>query len=336
MDTALVTGGTGFIGANVVRTLLNHGVRVRVLVRPRGDRSNLAGLELETVEGDLLRPASLQSAVRGVRWVFHAAASYTLWSSDPKDVYAVNVEGTRALLEAAGRSGVERIVYTSSVATVGLRKDEKPSTEEEPLHPGQLVGHYKRSKYLAEREVLGLAKKGLPVVVVNPSAPVGPWDVKPTPTGRILLDFLNRRMPAYVRTGLNWVSVQDVAEGHWLAARRGRLGERYILGHQNLYLKEILDMLGEISGLSVPQIRLPYGVAFLAGCFSTAWAALSGREPRVPLDGVRMARHIMFFDPGKAVAELGLPQTPVHTALRQAVEWFCQNHYVNPIPAKCS
>ena len=298
------------------------------IVRPSSSRTNLSGLDVEEAEGDLTRPETLLPAVRGARWVFHVAAEYRLWSRDPRRMYASNVEGTRALLEVAGKAGSERIVFTSSVATVGLRQDGRPSTEEDLMEPSQIIGHYKRSKVLAEQEALAFARRGLPVVVVNPSAPVGPWDVKPTPTGRIVLDFLNRKMPAYLDTGLNWVSVLDVAEGHYLAAKKGRIGERYILGNQNLTLKGILDLLAEITGLSSPRLRLPHALAYLAGAASTAWAALFGGEPVIPLEGVRLAKYKMYFDPDKAVRELGLPQTPVRVALQQAVEWFQQNRYV--------
>ena len=324
----LITGATGFVGSAVLRHLLGRGDAVRALVRPGADRRNLAGLSVEVVPGDLLDPASLERAVRGCEAVFHVAACYALWLPDPRTMYAVNVDGTRNLLRAAEEAAVSRVVYTSTVGALGLPADGRPGTEETPVALADMVGDYKRSKFLAEAEARAAAARGVPVVIVNPSTPVGPRDVKPTPTGRIILDFLNGRMPAYVDTGLNLVDVEDVAVGHLLAAERGRVGERYILGHRNMTLGEILACLGRIAGRRPPRLRLPHAAVLPMAYASEALARLTGRAPRIPLAGVRMARKRMFFDPAKAVRELGLPQRPVEDALRAAVVWFRDNGYL--------
>jgi dihydroflavonol-4-reductase len=325
---ALVTGGTGFVGANVVRELLAQGRAVRVLARPGSDRRALAGLGVEIVEGDLLDPASLRRAVKGVNSVFHVAADYRLWARHPEELHRVNVGGTRAVLEAAGEAGVSRVVYTSTVGALGIPGDGTPGTEATPVSLRDMVGPYKASKFLAEQVALGFAHQGLPVVVVNPSAPVGPWDVKPTPTGRMVVDFLEGKMVATLDTGLNLVHVQDVARGHLLAAERGKIGEKYILGNRNLSLAEIGALLSEIAGIRPPRVRIPYWVAWSAALSMEAVARVTGAPPRVPLTAVRMAKKRMYFDPAKAVRELGLPQTDVRDALRDAAEWFRAHGYV--------
>ncbi len=320
--TSLVTGGTGFVGANLVRELLRDGHAVRVLARAGGDRRALAGLDVEVCEGDLLDPASLRRAARGAGTIFHVAADYRLWARDPSELYRANVEGTRALLQAAGEAGARRVVYTSTVGALGIPADGTPGTEDTPVSLRDMVGPYKRSKFLAEEVARGFAQQGLPLVIVNPSAPVGPWDVKPTPTGQMIVDFLEGRMVATLDTGLNLVHVRDVARGHMLAAERGRVGERYILGHANLSLAEIGLLLAEVTGVRPPRVRVPYRVAWLAAAAMEVAARVTGGAPRVPLTAVRMARKRMYFSPAKAVRELGLPQTDVRGALREAAEWF--------------
>jgi dihydroflavonol-4-reductase len=321
MDT-LVTGGTGFIGANVARELVAAGATVRVLARPGGDRRALAGVKVEIVEGDLLDRASVRRALGGVRSVYHVAADYRLWTPDPAMLYRTNVDGTRVVLEAAGEAGVTRVVHTSSVGAVGIPEDGRPGTEDTPVTLADMVGHYKRSKFLAEQVAVEFARRGLPVVVVNPSAPIGPWDVKPTPTGQMVVDFMRGRMLASVDTGLNIVHVRDVARGHLLAAERGTPGERYILGHRDLSLADIFGILAEITGRRAPRFRVPYAVAWLGAACCETVARVTGRPPAVPLTAVRMARKRMYFSPARAVRELGLPQTDVRTALADAVAWF--------------
>jgi dihydroflavonol-4-reductase len=328
---ALVTGGTGFVGSQVVRALLEDGVDVRVLARSGSDRRALTDLPVEVVTGDLVDPASLKAPLQGVEVLYHVAADYRLWAPDPAVLYRVNVDGTRALLVAAGAAGVSRIVYTSSVGTLGLPHDGRPGTEETPVRLEDMVGDYKRSKFLAEREAEAAAARGLPVVIVNPSAPIGPWDWKPTPTGRMLVDYLKGRMLAYVDTGLNLVHVQDVARGHLLAAARGRPGERYILGHGegNLPLRAIFERLAPYTGIQAPRVRLPHRAALAIGAGAEWVARFRGTEPAVARTAVRMAAKRMFFDPSKAVRELGLPQTPVDQALRDAVDWYWANGYAS-------
>jgi dihydroflavonol-4-reductase len=325
---ALVTGGTGFVGANVVRELLRDGVPVRVLVRARSDRRALTGLDVEVVEGDLTDRSSIERAVRGARAVYHVAADYRLWARDERELYRANVEGTRAVLEAAAAAGAERIVHTSTVGALGIPKDGSPGTEDTPVTVRDMVGPYKRSKFLAEHVALELARRGAPIVIVNPSAPVGPWDVKPTPTGQMVVDFLAGRMFATLDTGLNLVHVRDVARGHLLAAERGRIGEKYILGHANLSLAQIGRLLAGITGGRAPWLRVPYALAWCGAACMEATARLTGRAPRVPLTAVRMARKRMYFSPAKAVRELGLPQTDVGEALRDAAQWFIDHGYV--------
>ncbi|MBI2529347.1 MAG: NAD-dependent epimerase/dehydratase family protein [Candidatus Rokubacteria bacterium] len=324
---ALVTGGTGFVGANLVRELLAEGQTVRVLARPGGDRRALAGCAVEIVEGDLLVPDSLVPAVRGVRRVYHVAADYRLWAKDASALFRANVDGTRHVLEVAATAGVERIVYTSTVGALGIPKDGSPGDERTPVSLADMVGPYKASKFLAEEVAREYAARGTPVVIVNPSAPVGSWDVKPTPTGRMIVDFLRGRMVASLDTGLNLVHVRDVARGHILAAERGRVGERYVLGHQNVSLLEIFRLLGRLTGVPAPRFRVPYAVAWLAAVGMEGIARLTGVPPSVPLTAVRMARKRMYFSPARAVRELGLPQTPIEEALGEAVEWFLTRGY---------
>jgi dihydroflavonol-4-reductase len=328
MPDALVTGGTGFVGANVVRELLGAGATVRVLARRQADRRSLADLAVEIVEGDLRDPVSLRRAAAGVATVFHVAADYRLWTRDPRQLYQTNVEGTRAMLAAAVEAGARRIVYTSTVGALGVPRDGGPGTEDTPVSLADMVGPYKASKFLAEQVALEFARSGAPVVVVNPSAPVGPWDVKPTPTGQMLVDFLCGRMYASLDTGLNIVHVRDVARGHLLAAERGRVGEKYILGHVNLSLSEIFQLLADITGRRPPRFRIPYALAWLAAAGMESAARLGRGTPAVSLTAVRMARKRMYFSPGKAVRELGLPQNDPREALKEAVEWFTRYGYV--------
>jgi len=333
MPDVLVTGGTGFVGANVVRELLREGATVRVLARPRSDRRALDGLPVEIVEGDLRDPRSVARAADGVQVLFHVAADYRLWAPDPAELYRSNVDGTRGVLEAATTRGLRRVVYTSTVGTLGIPKDGTPGDETTPVRLEDMVGPYKRSKFLAEQVALDFARAGAPVVLVHPSAPVGPWDVKPTPTGRMLVDFLAGRMFASLDTGLNLVHVRDVARGHLLAAERGRVGEKYVLGHANLRLSEIFALLAEITGLPAPRARIPYAAAWLAAAGMEAVARITGRPPRASLTAVRMARKRMFFSAAKAVRELGLPQTDVREALHDAVQWFAEHRYA-PVGAR--
>ena len=331
MSPTLVTGGTGFVGANLVRELLKDGRGVRVLARPRGDRRALAGLPIEIVDGDLLDPASLREAVRGVGTVFHVAADYRLWAADHSALYRANVEGTRAILRASADAGVARVGYTSPVGALGIPRDGTPGTETTPVTLDDMVGPYKRSKFMAEQVAREFAREGLPVVIVNPSAPIGPWDVKPTPTGQMVVDFMRGRMFATVDTGLNLVHVRDVARGHILAEERGRVGETYILGHAqgNLSLAAIGRLIAGVSGCRAPRIRIPYAVAWSAAACSEGLARLTRGVPKVPLDAVRMARKRMFFSPARAIHELGLPQTAVQDAVRDAVQWFFEHGYVS-------
>ncbi|PON18006.1 NAD-dependent dehydratase [Candidatus Entotheonella serta] len=327
--TALVTGATGFVGANIVRALLDAGEAVRVLVRGQSSTRNIKGLPVDIAYGDLRDVASLQTALDGCHTLYHAAAHYNLWTPQVDDVYAINVEGTVNLLRATLTCGLERVVYTSSVATLAASPDGTPVDETHPLALEAAVGHYKRSKILAEQQAMRLCEQGLPLVIVQPSAPIGPWDVKPTPTGKMVVDFLRGKMPAYLDTGLNLIDVRDVAQGHVLAAQHGKIGERYILGHCNLSLRAILERLAEVSGLRAPRVRMPYGVALAAGYVSEGWAAVTRRPPAIPLVGVRLARYPMYFSAEKAVRELGLPQSPIRDALQSAVQWFRDYGYVS-------
>lgn len=329
---ALVTGATGFVGCHVARLLTERGTPIRTLTRASSRPDNLQTLPAELTEivrGDLTDPASLMQAAQGCDTIYHVAADYRLWAEDPQELYRANVEGTRGLLQAASEAGVRRVVYCSTVGALGIPHDGTPGTEATPVSESDMIGHYKRSKFQAEEVAREFAAQGLHVVIVNPSTPVGENDIKPTPTGQIIVDFLNRRLPAYIDTGLNLVDVRDVAAGMLLAAERGVPGERYILGNQNLTLKEMLEMLADITGLPAPKVQMPYAVAWLAvGIENIIATRLLRRAPAHPFEGVKMARHRMFFDPGKAVRELGMPQSPVRDALARAVAWFRANGYV--------
>jgi len=324
----LVTGASGFLGSHVARQVAARGERVRVLLRPASQTRAIEGLAVERMAGDLRDAASLVRALEGVSRVYHVAADYRLWARDPQEIYESNVTGTRNLLEAARRARVERFIYTSTVATVAVPRTGSLPNEATSAGLDEMIGHYKRSKFLAEQEAQRAAADGMPVVIVNPTTPVGPGDWKPTPTGRILLDFLNGHMPGYVDTGLNVVAVEDAAAGHLLAAERGQVGQRYILGGRNMTLKEILDVLSDISGRPAPRLRLPHAVALFAGYADTLISRLLSRVPQIPLEGVRMARHKMFVDCSKAARELGFTAGPVEGALERAVRWYKENGYL--------
>ncbi len=327
---ALITGASGFVGAAVLRRLVLEGVPVRVLARPGADDAAWKDLpDIEVVEGDLCDPASLERAVLGCRWVFHVAADYRLWVPDPEIMYRANVDGSETLLRAALAAGVERIVYTSSVAVLGLRSDGQPSTEETPSSIDDMIGHYKRSKFLAEERVRVLCREqGAPIVIVNPSTPIGPADRKPTPTGRMVLEAAAGRMPAYVDTGLNVVHVDDVAMGHWLALQYGKPGERYILGGDNLSLRAILTRISGLTGRPSPRFRVPRRLLYPIAWVSEAWVRWRGSGlPLVSVDELRMAAHHMYFDSRKAEQELGYTHRPAEEALRDAVAWFAEHHY---------
>ena len=325
---ALVTGATGFIGAAVTRCLLERGLDIRVLVRRDSDLRNLGGLKVEQVHGDLRDSATLRQALRGCRQLYHVAAHYALWAKDPQVFYDINVTGTRTLMEAAQDGGIERIVYTSTIGAIGLPPEGGPGAEDTPVSLDQMVGHYKRSKFLAEQEVLALAQAGLPVVIVNPSAPVGPRDIKPTPTGQVIVDFMKGRMPAYIETGMNVIDVEDVAVGHLRAMEKGRIGERYILGHRNLSLHELFTILSRLTGVPAPRVKLPRW-SILPLAYANQWIAdyLTHKPPRIPLEGIKMAKYVMHYDCSKAIRELDLPQTPVEVALEKAVRWFRDHQY---------
>lgn len=325
---AFVTGASGFVGGHLVRALLARGDEVRCLVRPVSRRL-LEGLPVEVIEGDLTDPDSVRRAIAGAEAVYHCAADYRLYVPDPARMYAANVEGTRNVLRAAAEADVRRVVYTSSVGALGLTADGTPADETTPVGLEDMVGHYKKSKYLAEREAEAWVGRGLPVVIVNPSTPIGERDVKPTATGRLVLDFLRGRIPAYVDTGLNLVDVRDVAAGHILAMERGRVGERYILGNRDMTLKAVLETLAAIAGLPAPRVRVPHWVPLAVAAVDTGIARMRGGSPRFELDAVRLSRKKMYFSAGKAVRELGLPQTPIEEPLRRAVAWFRTQRYVD-------
>ncbi len=327
---AFVTGATGFLGSHVARVLAEQGAGLRLLVRPTSDLRNLEGLSADRVVGDLRDPASIEKALSGCDAVFHVAADYRLWVRDPAEMYRSNVEGTRSLLEAARKQGVRRIVYTSSVATMGFTSNKNGSVadEQSPVGIDHMIGHYKRSKFMAEQVAFEAARSGVDVVIVNPTTPMGERDIKPTPTGRIVVDFLKRKFPAYVETGLNLVDATECARGHVQALEKGRSGERYILGGENLTLKQILDRLAVITNLPSPTVKLPYIFALAAGVVDEMITGkLLGREPRATIDAVRMGRKMMFVSSAKAERELGWRMVPVDGALRRSVDWFRSNGY---------
>lgn len=326
MKTAFVTGGTGFIGANLVRLLLKQGYQVRALVRPESRLENLQGLDLEIVKGDLNDP-TLATLMKGCDCAFHVAAHYSLLQSDRTQLYQANVFGTRNLLECAKTAKIDRIVYTSSVAAIGTRSDGQPADETYQSPPEKLIGHYKQSKYWAEQEAIKAAQTQ-DIVIVNPSTPIGAWDIKPTPTGDIILRFLRRQMPFYLNTGLNFIDVEDVAWGHLLALEQGKSGERYILGHQNLTLKQFLDQLAELTQQTAPEHSIPAWIPYTVAWIEETLLSPLGKAPTVPIDGVRMAGQTMYYNPSKAIQTLNLPQTPIKTAIANAVNWFVKQGYV--------
>lgn len=327
--TTLVTGASGFLGSHVARQLVARGDDVRVLMRPSSTNRAVADLSLEYVTGDLRDPASLERALAGIKTVFHVAADYRLWARKSRDIYDSNVGGTKNLLEAAKRAGVEKFVYTSTVATIAVDRTELP-TEATDARLEEMVGHYKRSKWMAEREALNAAKNGLPVIVAMPTTPVGPGDWKPTPTGKIVVDFLNGKLPGYVETGLNFVGAEECAAGHLLVAEKGKVGERYLLGGENLTLKQMLDVLSKITGLPAPAWKIPHSLALGVAYMSTAFSRLIGGEPQIPVEGVKIARHKMFVDCSRAQRELEFQSGSVAAALERAVRWYGANGYVKP------
>ncbi len=323
-----VTGATGFVGTHVARALSDQGADLRLLVRANSNLKNIQDLKADLVTGDLRNPASLEKGIAGCEVVFHVAADYRLWVRDPDEMYRSNVKGTRAILEAARKSNVRRVVYTSSVATMGFTQNGTPADENSPVSLDNMIGAYKRSKFMAEQVTVEAARSGLDVVIVNPSTPVGERDIKPTPSGRIVVDFLKKKFPAYVDTGLNLVDVRECARGHIAAFEKGRSGERYILGGENLTLKQILDKLAAITGLPSPRIRVPYVLALATGVVDeVVTGRICGREPRATIDAVRMGRKKMFVSSGKAERDLGWKVVPVDDALRRAAEWFRENGY---------
>lgn len=326
--TTLVTGATGFVGAAVVRALLARGEAVRVLTRAGADRRNLAGLDIEVAEGDLLQSDSLTRAVHGCKALYHVAADYRLWTPDPRVLYRTNVDGSRDLIRAAADAGVSRMVYTSSVATLGILPGGVAADEDTPSTEAGMIGHYKRSKFLAEQAVQALADQGAPVVIVNPSAPIGPRDVKPTPTGRTILDAAAGRMPAYVDTGLNVVHVDDVAQGHLLAFHKGTPGRRYILGGTDMTLKDILFLVADIVGGKPPRVRLPQGLLMPFAHVAEAVARITRKEPRLTVDGLRMSKKLMYFSSARAARELGYRARPARLAIEDAITWFRQQGYL--------
>ena len=325
--TTLVTGAAGFLGSHVARQLVARGDNVRVLMRSSSTNRAIGDLSLEYVTGDLRDPASLARAMKDVERVFHVAADYRLWARRWQDIYDSNVGGTKNLLDAARRAGVKQVIYTSTVATIAVDRPQHPN-EFTDAKLEEMVGHYKRSKWLAEKEAQSAAKSGLPVIIAMPTTPVGPWDWKPTPTGKIILDFLNGKMPGYVQTGLNFVGVEECAAGHLLIAEKGKVGERYLLGGENLTLKQMLDALAKITGLPAPKLKIPHGLALGVAYANTAFSRLLGREPGIPVEGVKIARHMMFVDCSRAKRELGFKAGPVVAALERAVRWYEANGYI--------
>lgn len=331
--TTLVTGAAGFLGSHVTRQLVARGETVRVLLRPSSQNRAIADLPLEYVTGDLRDSASLDRAMKDVKRVFHVAADYRLWAKRSKDIYDSNVGGTKNVLAAAKRARVEQFIYTSTVATIAVDRPSPPN-ESTDAKLEEMVGHYKRSKWMAEREALNAAKEGLPVIVAMPTTPVGPWDWKPTPTGKIILDFLNGKMPGYVETGLNFVGVEECAAGHLLVAEKGKIGQRYLLGGENLTLKQMLDVLAKITGLPAPTLKIPHGLALSAAYASTIFSRMIGKEPGITIEGVKIAQHMMFVDCTRAQKELGFKAGPVSAALDRAVRWYEANGYVTARRAK--
>jgi dihydroflavonol-4-reductase len=324
----LVTGAAGFLGSHVARQLVARGETVRVLMRPSSSNRAISDLSLEYVTGDLRDVTSLDRAMQGVDRVFHVAADYRLWSRKSREIYDSNVGGTKNLLDAAKRARLKQLIYTSTVATIAVDRPELPN-EFTDSKLQEMVGHYKRSKWMAEQEVLSAAKTGLPVIIAMPTTPVGPWDWKPTPTGKIILDFLNGKMPGYVETGLNFVGVEDCAAGHLLVSEKGKIGERYLLGAENLTLKELLDTLADVTGLTAPKWKIPHGVALGVAYIETAFSRLVGKEPQIPVEGVKIAQHRMFVDCARSQKELGFVPGAVKDALVRAVRWYEVNGYVS-------
>ena len=321
------------MGSHVARQLVARGEEVRVLLRASSSNRAISDLSLEYVTGDLRDVGSLERAMAGMRRVFHVAADYRLWAKHPQDIYDSNVGGTRNLLAAARKAGIEQLIYTSTVATIAVDRPQLPN-EFTDSNLGEMVGHYKRSKWMAEQEVLKAAKEGLPAIVAMPTTPVGPWDWKPTPTGKIIVDFLNGKMPGYVETGLNFVGVEECAAGHLLVSEKGRIGERYLLGAENLTLKQLLDTLAKITGLAAPSMKIPHGVALGVAYVESAFSRLIGKEPQIPVEGVKIAQHMMFVDCSRAKKELGFAPGPVAAALERAVRWYQANGYVKASRAK--
>jgi len=331
--TTLVTGAAGFLGSHIARQLVARGETVRVLLRPSSSNRAIADLPLEYVTGDLRDPASLDRALSGVARVFHAAADYRLWARKSREIYDSNVGGTKNILEAARRAHVEQFIYTSTVATIAVGRPQHPN-EFTDTRLEEMIGHYKRSKWLAEREVLEAAKQGFPAIIAMPTTPVGPWDWKPTPTGKIILDFLNGKMPGYVETGLNFVGVEECAAGHLLVSEKGKVGERYLLGSENLTLKQLLDTLSNITGLPALKLKIPHGLALGVAYAETVFSRLLGREPQIPVEGVKIARHVMFVDSSRAQRDLGFQPGSVAAALERAVRWYEAHGYIAPHRAK--
>jgi len=330
---AFVTGATGFLGSHVARALTDQGAELRLLVRSSSRKENIAELSAEVATGDLCDPDSLRKAMSGCEFVFHVAADYRIWVRDPDHMYRTNVEGTRATIQAAQESGVRRVVYCSSVATMGFTENGQIVDESTPVSLADMVGHYKRSKFMAEQIALEAGRRGANVVVVNPTTPIGERDIKPTPTGRIIVDFLQRKFPAYVDTGLNLADAKEVARGHLLAMEKARPGERYILGGENLTLKQILDKLAALTGLPSPNMKVPHAVAMGFAAFDQFFTGtLMGKEPRATIDAVKMGRKKMYASSAKAERELGYRILPVEDAMRRAIEWFRTNHYAESVP----
>ena len=331
--TTLVTGAAGFLGSHVARQLVARGESVRVLMRASSNNRAISDLSLEYVTGDLRDTSSLERALKDVKRVFHVAADYRLWARKPQEIYDSNVGGTKNLLAAAKKAGVEQLIYTSTVATIAVDRPQLPSEATETKLE-EMIGHYKRSKWQAEQEVRQAAKEGFPAIIAMPTTPVGPWDWKPTPTGKIILDFLNGAMPGYVETGLNFVGVEECAAGHLLVSEKGKIGERYLLGAENLTLKELLDTLARITGLAAPGMKIPHGLALGVAYVDTAFSRLLGKEPGIPVEGVKIAQHKMFVDCSRAKKELGFQAGPVAAALERAVRWYQANGYMKPRRAR--